>query len=119
MERPMALWKSEHSPRYELTIHAPEHHLDLLVLVAAVATLGLLLIWLVPLPLILPVLGSASFLGAGFAALFAYCSGSDRHATGMTAWDVAGAFALIWVAAGMLSEPARVVELLDHIMIAD
>jgi hypothetical protein len=34
----------------------------------------------------------------------------------MTPWDVAGVFALIWVGAGMLSEPEHVVQLFDHIM---
>jgi hypothetical protein len=116
MERPMALWKSEHSFAYGFTRHSPGQHLDLPVLIALAAAPGLLLVWLVPLPLVLPALSIVSFTVAGLVALLAYHSGADRHADGMTPWDVAGVFALIWVGAGMLSEPEHVVQLFDHIM---
>ncbi len=56
-----------------------------------------------------------AFTAAGVVALLAYHSGADRHAGGITPWDVAGVFALIWVVAGMLSEPEHVVQLFDHI----
>ena len=112
----MTLWKSERS-----SIYGPGHHelapyLDLSVVVAITAAVGVLLIWLVPPPLVVPALGLASFIAAGVVALFAYHSGADRHADGITLWDVAGALALMWVAAGMLSEPEHIVQLLSHIM---
>jgi len=84
----------------------------------AAAASGVLLVWLVPPPLVLPALGLVSFTAAVVLALFAYCSGADRHADGITLWDMAGAFALIWVAAGMLSEPEHIVQLLGHVMMA-
>jgi hypothetical protein len=111
----MALWKSEHSSAYGFTLHSPGQHLDLPVVVALAAALGLLLVWLVPLPLVLPALSIVAFTVAGFVALLAYHSGADRHTDGITPWDVAGIFALIWVVAGMLSEPEHVVQLFDHI----
>ena len=107
----MALWKSEHGSAYEFIIHSPRRHPDLAVLIAAAVTLGLVLVWLIPLPLVLPVLSVVSFVVAGIAALFAHYSGVDGRAHGITAWDVAGVFALMWICAGVLSGPKRVLEL--------
>jgi hypothetical protein len=75
---------------------------------------GLLLVGLVPLQLVLPALSVVSFIVAAFIALWAYRRGVDRRADGLTLWDVAGFFAVIWVGAGMLSTPEHVVELFDH-----
>jgi len=107
----MTLWRSEHSPRYELSIRSPGHRLDRTILLATTAALGALLIWSVPPHLIMPTLGIASFLVAGLIGALAYWLGADRHTVGISAWDIAGAFALIWVTAGMLSEPQQVAEL--------
>jgi hypothetical protein len=112
----MTLWKSEHGSTYGPTLHKLGFHLDLSVVVMAAAASCVLLVWFVPPPLVLPALGLVSFTAAVVAAVFAYCSGADRHADGITLWDMAGAFALIWVAAGMLSEPEHVVQLLGHMM---
>lgn len=114
----MTLWKSEHGSTYGAALHKLGPHLDLSVVVLAAAASSVLLVWLVPPPLVLPTLGLVSFTAAGVLALFAYYSGADRHADGITLWDVAGAFALIWVAAGMLSEPEHIVQLLGHVMMA-
>ena len=111
----MALWKSEHSSAYGFTLRSPGQHLDLAVLIAPAAAAGLVLVWLVPLPLVLPVLSIVSLAVAGTAALFAYYSGADRHADGITPWDVAGVFAWICSGAGMLSEPEHVVQLFGYI----
>jgi hypothetical protein len=115
MERPMTLWKSEHSFASGFTRHSPGQHLELSVLIALAVASAFLLVWLVPLPLVLPTLSIVSFALAGFIALLAYHFGADRRADGITPWDVAGVFALIWVVAGMLSEPEQVVQLFDHI----
>ncbi len=77
-----------------------------------------MLAWLLPAPLVPPALSIVSFAIAGGVALYAYCSGADRGADGITAWDVAGAFALIWVAAGTLSEPETVLQLFGHAKMA-
>src|SRR5262249_25948210 len=115
---PMTLWKSEHGPTYGPALHKFGPHLDLSVVVMAAAASGVLLVWLVPPPLVLPALGLVSFTAAIVVALLAYCSGADRHADGITLWDVAGALALIWVAAGMLSEPEHIAQLLGRVMMA-
>jgi hypothetical protein len=114
----MTLWKSEHSSTHGPALHKLGPHLDLSVVVLAAAASGVLLLWLVPPSLLLPAHGLVSFTAAGVVALFAYYSGTDRHADGITLWDVAGAFALIWVAAGMLSEPEHIAQLLGHVMMA-
>jgi hypothetical protein len=114
----MTLWKSEHGTAYGPALHKLGLHLDLSVVVMAAAVSSVLLVWLVPPPLVLPALGLVSFTAAVILALFAYCSGADRHADGITLWDMAGALALIWVAAGMLSEPEHIAQLLGHVMMA-
>src|SRR5262245_37789059 len=116
MGGPMTLWKSEHGSTYGPALHRLGPHLDLSVVVMAATASCVLLVWLVPPPLVLPALGLVSFTAAVVIALFAYCSGADRHADGMTLLDMAGAFALIGVAAGMLSEPEHIVQLLGHMM---
>lgn len=40
----------------------------------------------------------------------AWCLSSDRHGAGITLWDVSGAYAFIGFAAGMLSDPQKVLE---------
>ena len=110
----MTLWKSEPDSAYRVALRSPGKRLDLLFLIAVGAAPGLLLGGLVPLQLVLPALSIVSFTIAAFVALWAYRRGADRHAHGMTFWDVAGLFAVIWVGAGMLSTPEHVVALFDH-----
>ncbi len=76
----MTLWKSEHGSTYGTALHKLGPHLDLSVVVLAAAASGVLLVWLVSPPLVLPALGLVSFTAAGVVALFAYYSGADRHA---------------------------------------
>ena len=68
--------------------------------------------------LVLPALSLVSFVIACVIALFAYCSGVDRRAPGMTPWDIAAFFTLAWIGAGMISGPAQVVGLFEHLMLA-
>jgi hypothetical protein len=86
--------------------------------VLAVAAAGVVLLLPAHLraPLVLPILSVASLAIAGFAALFAWWSGCERHSAQVTGWDVSGAFALIGCAAAMLSEPDSVLRALDQAM---
>jgi hypothetical protein len=118
MEVPMTFLKPEHSSAYGPDFHALARHLERSALIVATLAAGLLLVWFVPPPLVLPVVGIVSFTVAVVIALFAYYSGADRHAHGMTPWDVAGAFALIWVAAGILSKPEHLVQMFGHMTMA-
>lgn len=114
----MALLRSRRGSAYDHTLHTLALQLGTVVLIAAAATLSLLLVQSAPLPLVMPVLSLVSFLVAGVVALFAICSGADRHASGITPWNVAGGAALIWVVAGMLSRPEHVVQLMAQITMA-
>jgi hypothetical protein len=114
----MTLWKSEQSVASGPAVHGRLDPPLLSLVVAATAASGLLLAWTVPTQLFLPALSFLSFAAAGMVALFAYYSGADRRTAGITLWDVAGVFALIWIAAGMSSEPEHVVQLLGHLTMA-
>src|SRR5687767_14658991 len=56
--------------------------------------------------LVLPVYCLLALGVAGIAAGTAYLRGAAAQADRLTAWDIAGGFALIGFAAGILSEPA-------------
>ncbi len=111
----MTLWKTERGSAPLFTPDAPTRHLDVTALVVIAAAPGLLLLWLIPLPLVLPVLSIMSFMIAGVAALVAHYSGIDRHAPDASAWDIAAVFTLIWIGAGMLSGTKQFVELFDRL----
>jgi hypothetical protein len=115
MERTMTLWKTERGFAPLFTPNASARYLDLAGLVVIVAAPGLLLLWLVPLPLVLPILSIMSFVMAGVAALVAHYSGIDRHVPSVSAWDIAAVFTLIWIGAGMMSGAKQFAELFDRL----
>jgi hypothetical protein len=112
----MTFWKIERRAPLS-TLDAPARKLGAAAALVAVA-LGLVLIWRTSLPLLLPILGLASFMIACAAALFAHYSGVDRHAPGISAWHIAAVFASIWIVAGMMSDPKHIVEVFDHLTMA-
>jgi hypothetical protein len=93
---------------------SPGPYLRLSALIAIAAVAAGVLAWLLPAPLFLPALSIVSLAAAAGVALYAHCSGVDRHGNGITAWDVAGAFAVLWVAAGTFSDPQDVLQLFGH-----
>jgi len=118
----MTLWKAERgaAPLFSpdapvFSPDAPARYLDLAALVVIAAAPGLLLLWLIPLPLVLPALSILSFMIAGVVALVAHHFGIDRHAPGVSAWDVAALFTLIWIIAGMMSGTRQFAELFDRL----
>lgn len=64
-------------------------------------------------PLVLPSLSLISLALAGLVALAAWTTNAPRKKRHITLWDVSGAYALVGFAAGMLCEPAQVVELIS------
>jgi len=111
----MALWKTEHGSAPLSTPYVRAQQIDLAVLVAIPA---LLIVWLIPTPLILPAFSIVSFMIACIVALWAHHSGVDRRAPGLTLWDVAAVFALIWIGAGVISDRRDIVQLLDLLNMA-
>lgn len=72
---------------------------------------ALLLVVLIPVPLLLPVLSLAAMSIAAGAALFGWARQERWSGGRITSWDIAGAFALIGCAAGMLSQPENALQL--------
>ena len=61
-------------------------------------------------PFVLPLMSVVALASAAIVAFAAWCMSSDRNDNGISLWDVAGAYAFIGFAAGMLSEPQQVIE---------
>jgi len=59
---------------------------------------------------LLPLMSLIALASAAVIALAAWCLSSSRQSAGITLWDVAGAYAFIGFAAGMLSDPQQVLE---------
>lgn len=113
----MTLWKAERASSTLFSLNVPARHLDLAALVIIAAAPAVVLIWLIPLPLVLPVLSIVSFAIAGVAAVAAHCCGIDRRAPGVSAWDIAAVFTLIWIGAGMMGGSKHFIELFDRLAI--
>jgi hypothetical protein len=111
----MTLWRTERGSAPLVTSKDPARYADGAALVAIVAAPVVVLLWLVPLPLFLPMLSIMSFVLAGVAALVAHYSGIDRRAPGVSAWEIAVVFTLIWIGAGMMSGTKQFVELFDRL----
>jgi phosphatidylglycerophosphate synthase len=116
MERTMTLWRTERGSAPLVTSKDPAGYGDLAAVVAIVAAPVIVLLWLVPLPLFLPLLSITSFVIASVAALVAHYSGIDRRAPGVSTWGVAAVFTLIWIGAAMLSGTKQFVELFDRLV---
>jgi hypothetical protein len=114
-ERTMTLWKTERAFSPLLTESARSRSLDAAALAVIVATPAILLLWLIPLPLVLPVLSIVSFAIAGIVAVVAHYSGIDRRAPGASAWDVVALFTVIWIGAGMLGGAKQFGELFERL----
>ena len=83
----------------------------LAVLATMTGTAFPLLLTLLPAAQVLPAF-SLTFLAAAAAAALLACSTKAGPATrGFTLWDLVGGLAFLGFAAGMLSEPAHVIEL--------
>lgn len=72
----------------------------------------LVMAWLLPVPLVLPVLSVLLLATAGGVALIA-CRRPRPHRSQLGYWDVAGAVTFIGIAAALLSEPDQVLPLLE------
>ena len=71
----------------------------------------LAMIFLLPAPLVLPVLNVGGLAAAGAVALFAWRVAPISNQQRITVWDVSGACALIGIAAGIFSDPHAILKL--------
>jgi hypothetical protein len=104
--------RSVRGSAYEPVLRFLKPHATLAVLTALAAVPIVLLLPFAPRTLVLPILSLAAIAVAGLVALLAWAFPARAHGDTVTAWDIAGAFALMGCAAAMLSEPENVVNLL-------
>ena len=111
----MTLLRTEHAFAPQRASRARAGYPDFVALAVVGTAPGLLLLWLVPLSLVLPVLSIVSFAVAGVVALVAHCSGIDRRAHGVSAWDISALFTVLWILAGLMGGARPFAELFDHL----
>ncbi len=97
------------------SLSATFRFLYLVGLIAFATAPAFALLLLIPLPLVPPVLSILSFVIACGVALYALFTKARRDAQGVAIWDVAGAFAFIWIAAGIMSNPKHLLVWLDNL----
>jgi hypothetical protein len=90
---------------------ASEPHSSTAILALAAAIPGFVIIWLMSAPLFAPALSLAWLVNAGCAALLAWCSRAERRTDYINLWDIAGAYAFVGFATGMISKPEQVLKL--------
>lgn len=114
----MAHWKIERGPAQKFVLEDPSRVLDVVALITIAAAPGLILLMVLPLPLVLPVLSILSFLIACGIAFYAQRSETNRRRANTAHWELAWAFAVIWVVAGMLGNPRTLIEWLDRLALS-
>jgi hypothetical protein len=111
----MALEKMDYGPERKFVIGGLSRFPDRLGLIAIAAAPAFVLLLLIPLPLVPPVLSLLSFAIACGAALYAFFTNAGRDAQGVTVWNIAYTFALIWIVAGVMSKPRHLLGWFDHL----
>jgi hypothetical protein len=109
----MAFKKMENGSQFVI-----DHHfrfLDLVGLIAIAVAPAFVLLFLIPLPLVPPVLSILSFVIACGVALYALFTKASRDVQGVTIWDVAYAFTFVWIVAGVTSNPKHLLDWFDNL----
>jgi hypothetical protein len=113
----MALRTMECAPERKFVIEDRRRFLDLVGLIAIATAPAFVLLLLIPLPLVPPVLSLLSLVIACGVALYALITKASRDAQGVTIWDIAYAFAFIWLVAGKISNPKHLLDWFDSLCI--
>ena len=106
----MAIGKIEYGSQPKFALDAPFRLPDWLGLVAIVGAPAVVLVLLIPLPLVPHALSLLSFVSACGFALYGLFTNASRDARGVTVWNVAYAFAFIWIAAAVMSKPKHLLD---------
>ena len=108
----MAQWNTVDSCDAGRSALASGPHATVAILALIAAIPGFVVIWLMSAPLLLPALSFAWLVTAGCACAPRLAPGG-QNATPITSisWDVAGAYAFIGFATGMISKPEQVLQL--------
>jgi hypothetical protein len=68
-------------------------------------------------PLVPPVFSILSFMIACSVAMYALSTKANHHTQGSTIWNIAYAFTLTWIVAGIMSNPKHVFDWFDNLSI--
>jgi len=109
----MARWNAVDSYNAGRTSLAFGPHATVAILALLAAIPGFVVIWLMSAPLLLPALSLAWLVNASCVALLAWCLRAKRHTNHVNLWDVAGAYAFIGFATGMITKPEHVLQLFE------
>jgi hypothetical protein len=111
----MAHRKMESGSERKFVIEIPLRFQGLIGLIAITAAPAFVLLFLIPAPLVPPVLSILSFVIACAVALYALFIKASRDAQGLTIWNIAYVFTFIWIVAGMISNPKHVLDWFDNL----
>ena len=115
----MALWRIEQGPARKFVLNEPAHvPADVVGILAIAASPAFLLVLLLPAHLVLPVLSIVSFVIACGIALYAHFSRETHPFRQQALWDFAYAFTLVWIGAGIMSNPRHLLDWLEQIALA-
>jgi hypothetical protein len=111
----MARWNTfdSYDTRRTALVLGPHVTVATLVLVAAIPGIVVLLLTSAP---FLPALSQLCLVNAGCAALLAWCLRAKCNDHPINLWDVAGLYAFVGFAAGMISKPEHVLQLVGPVM---
>ena len=112
----MARWNTfdSYDTRRNALVLGPRVMVATLALIAAIP--GLVVLLLMSAPFLLPALGQLCLVNAGCAALLAWCLRAKCNDDPINLWDVAGLYAFVGFAAGMISKPEHVLQLVGLVM---
>lgn len=91
---------------------APPRLTNPAVVLSAAATPLMVVAWLAPPALIAPLICLFALTMAALTAVFGWATGAQRNGSGLTAWDLAGLFALSGIVAGSVSSAEQAMTLL-------
>ena len=111
----MARWNTfdPYDTRRNALVLGPHLTVASLALVAAIPGIVVLLLTSAP---FLPALSQLCLVNAGCAALLAWCLRAKSNDDPINLWDAAGLYALVGFAAGMISKPEHVLQLVGLVM---
>ena len=112
----MAFWRIEHSSARKFVLNEPAHvPADIVGFLAIAVSPAFLLLLLLPIQLVLPVLSIVSFVIACSLALYAHFSRGIHPSRQQALWDFAYAFTLVWIGAGIMSNPRHLLDWFEQL----
>ena len=113
----MALRKMESGSDRKFAIEIPLRFQSRIGLIAVTTAPAFVLFLLIPAPLVPPVFSILSFMIACSVAMYALSTKANHHTQGSTIWNIAYAFTLTWIVAGIMSNPKHVFDWFDNLSI--